>query len=128
MYNNRYDQQKYMKQYYKDHREKMIKQSIQWHKDNPEKVKIIVKRSRERREPENKTNYGRKGQEVLLIKQYGKDLESRKDAVTWSTYKKRLFCLDCKEYKTNLCPDWDNCKYREEILQLINDKKENVRN
>jgi hypothetical protein len=125
---NRYDQQSYMKKYYKEHREKIINQSIQWKKDNPEKVKIIVKRFRERREPENKTNYGRKGQKVLLIKQYGKDLESKKDNVTRVPLKRRLFCLDCEEHETDLCPGWENCEYKLEIIQLINDKKENVRN
>jgi hypothetical protein len=116
-----------MKQYYKDHREKMIKQSIQWHKDNPKKMRIINKRWRDKIEPENKTNYGKKGQKVLLIKQYGKDLESKKDAVTWGTYKKRLFCLDCEEHNTDLCLGWEKCEYKLEILQLINDEKENVR-
>jgi len=125
---NRYDQQKYMKQYYKDHREKIIKQSLQWKKDNPEKVKIIVKRSRERREPENRANYGKKELKDLSIKQYGKDLESKKDNITCVPLKKRLFCLDCEEHGTDLCPGWENCEYKLEILQLINDKKENVKN
>ena len=125
---NRYDQQKYMKQYYKDHREKMIKQSIQWHKDNPKKVSIINKRYRERREPENKTNYGRKGQIVSLINRYGEDLESKKDNITCVSLKKRLFCLDCEEHGTDLCPGWENCEYKLEILQLINDKKEVFKN
>lgn len=125
---NRYDQRSYMKQYYKDHREKMIKQSLQWHKDNPKKVSIISKRYRERREPENKTNYGKKGLKALSIKQYGKDLESKKDNVTRVPLKRRLFCLDCGEHGTDLCPSWENCEYKLEILRLINDKKENVRN
>lgn len=128
MYNNHYDQQAYMKQYYKDHREKMIKQSIQWHQDNPKRTRIINKRYRERREPENKTNYGRKGLKALSIKQYGKDLESKKDNIACVSYTRRLFCLDCEEHETDLCPGWENCKYKNEVLELINDKKENVRN
>jgi hypothetical protein len=117
-----------MKQYYKDHREKMIKQSIQWKKDNPGKVSIQQRRHREKRESENKTNYGRKGQKVLLIKQYGKDLESKKDFITRVPLKRRLFCQDCLEFEICEGRQWENCKYKDEILQLINDKKEKVRN
>lgn len=122
MYNNRYDQQAYMKQYYKDHREKMIKQSIQWQKNNPGKVSIQQKRHRERRDPENKTNYGRKGQKVLSIRQYGKDLESKKDAVTWGIYKKRLFCLDCFEFEICKGEKWEDCSYKVEVLKIIENK------
>ena len=103
MYKNCYNREEYMRQYYIDHREKMLNQSKKWCKDHPRRIREINKRRRDKRD-ENKTNYGKKGLKALYIEDYGKDLESKKERIIWRKHQIRLFCLDCKDYRTDLCP------------------------
>ena len=117
MYKNCYNRKEYMRQYYKDHREKMLNQSKKWHKDHPRRMREINKRWRDKR-GFDKTNYDKKGLKALYIEDYGKDLENKKRLI-WSKHQIRLFCLDCKDYGTDLCPGWSNCKYKLEVMKII---------
>jgi len=115
----------YYRKYYKDHKEKIIKKSIEWQKNNPEKARKIRKRYREkepgeRKKPINKTNYGETPLKKLYIKLYGKDLENKMDNISHVKGKKRIFCVDCPIHNKKECPGWENCNYKGELLKIIN--------
>lgn len=93
-------------------------------------VVSISKRYREkfagkRKKSINKSNYGGKSLKELYIERYGKNLNKTKDNATLTGYKKRIFCIDCINYKrgkTLNCPGWEKCKFKEETLEEINKK------
>ena len=117
----------YFKTYYKNHKEKYLKRDKEWAKDNPDKVKAMKKKYRDKVKEEgekhtNQSSYGKTSPK--LIERYGKDLEKTKDNVTLIKHKKRMFCMDCIYYRRGRilkgCPGWDRCPYKEEILEEIN--------
>ena len=112
----------YFKNYYKDHKEGYIKRYNKWRKDNPEKVRVINERHLRKKKATNKSRYSRVPLKELYIERYGKSLRKTKDDVTHTNHKRRIFCIDCINYKrgkTLNCPGWEKCKYRQEILEEI---------
>lgn len=122
----------YFIDYYKNHKKEYLKRNRKWRKNNPDKVsknnkkyykKFLVKRKKSI----NKSNYEVKSLKGLFIERYGNDLKKRKDNVTLTGHKKRIFCIDCIYYKRGKilkgCPGWDKCKFKEEILEEINESK-----
>jgi len=107
----------YFQKYFQVHKKEYRRRYIQWNKDNPEAAKAISKRYREKKRKKsiNKSDYGKIPLEELYIRGYGKSLRKTKDDVTHIRHKKRMFCVDCLDYKTRECPGWDRCKYKEEI-------------
>ena len=118
----------YFQNYYQEHKKQYDKRKKEWRKKNPEKVRAISKRYREklsgkRKKSINKTNYSRTTSlKKSYLKRYGKDLNNKKDDVTDTPHKARMVCVDCLDYKTERCPGWDKCKYKEEILEEIKRK------
>lgn len=53
---------------------------------------------------------------------YGISLTSQRDSVTKELRRSRLFCADCKFYKTSLCPGWECCPFKAFAVKEI--KKE----
>jgi hypothetical protein len=106
---------KYSHDYYLEHKKKMLGQNKQWRKDNPEKVKEINRRYYEkvRVATIRYKNKGLKLKELYRL-DYGKNLE-KSDRVYQDG--KKIFCLDCIDRKN--CNGWDNCKYRNEVLEMI---------
>ena len=108
----------YFRNYYKDHKEKYIERYNKWRKNNPEKVRIINERYLKKKST-NKSRYSRTPLKELYIERYGKCLRKTKDDVTHTNHKRRMICIDCLEYKTERCPGWEACKYKDEILEEI---------
>jgi len=116
--------------YYKDHKGEYLKRNRKWRKNNPKKVsknnkKYYKKFLEKRKKSINKSNYGGTSLKEMYIKRYGRDLEKTKDNATLTAHQKRMVCIDCIHYKRGKisgCPGWDKCKYKEEILEIINEK------
>ena len=118
----------YYQNYYQDHKKEYDKRKKKWCKKNPEKARAISKRYREkfagkRKGAINKSDYSKRTSlKESYLKRYGNDLKNMKDDVTNKTYKGKMVCIDCLDYRTRRCPGWDRCKYREEILEEIKKK------
>ena len=69
----------------------------------------------------NMATYSTEGLAILFVKDYGKDLESKYDKADKTLRKKRIFCLDCIDYKT--CGKfWSGCPYRAIVMKLIKEE------
>lgn len=106
----------YMRIYYLAHKDRIIKQSMTWQKEHPQRVKKINKKQRDK-VIFNEDNYNYRkgiGLKELLINDYGIDL-SKVDR----QYKggSRTFCLDCVDRGS--CEGFENCEYKDEILEMI---------
>ena len=116
----------YFRIYYKNHKKEYQKRDKRWRKKNPKRMKEIkekyLKNLGKRKKGINKTEYNKGSLKELFIERYGKSLKKTKDDVTHINHKKRMICVDCLEYKTKRCPGWEACKYKEEILEIINEK------
>jgi len=55
----------------------------------------------------------------LYIKYYGKDLENHFDLINGRQYEDRVFCLDCKDWKTCRGKLWEGCQERVKALKII---------
>ena len=55
----------------------------------------------------------------IYRKDYGKDLESHYDRADKTLYRKRIFCLDCLNYKVCKGRFWKSCPHRAEALKII---------
>jgi len=114
--------------YYENHKEEYLKRNRNWRKNNPKKKSKNNKKyykKWKRKKSINKSKYSGTSLKELYIKRYGRDLEKTKDNATLTEHKKRIFCVDCIHYrrgKIQDCPGWEKCKYKEEILEIINEK------
>ena len=117
----------YFQKYYQDHKISLNKSNKKWRKKNQLKTKIIQQRYRDKfltkgRTTTNKSAYEVKSLKDSYLKRYGKSLNKIRDDVSGATYRIRVFCRDCINYKGSKfldCPGWENCPYREEVSKLI---------
>ena len=112
----------YFQNYYKNHKKEYAKRNQK--RRSPRQIekinqKYIEKYAGKRKKSINKSNYG-KPLKDLFIKHYGSDLENKVDDATHTLHKKRMICVDCLLYNSKECPGWENCPYKQKILQVIN--------
>ena len=120
----------YFATYYENHKEDYLKRNRTWRKNNPKKKsknnKRYYKKFLEKRKGSvNKSNYGKNSLKKIYIERYGKDLQRTKDNVTLTNHEKRMFCVDCINYKRGKilnCPGWEKCEYKLEIMKMIDEK------
>jgi len=120
----------YFQKYYQDHKTKLTRRNKIWRSKNPLKLEIIQQRYRDKfltkgKVTTNKSAYEVKSLRDSFIKRYGKSLNKIMDDVTNAKYKIRVFCHDCINYKGSKfldCPGWEECPYKEEVLEEINKK------
>lgn len=53
------------------------------------------------------------------LSDYGKDLEKHYDEADKTTYKERVFCLDCPTFETCRGRFWKGCPTRAEVLRIM---------
>jgi len=109
----------YARKYYQDHKEEYrIRQKRKY---DPEKARARRNRYKDRVEKgiviPRKRN---KKLKDLYLDSYGKNLNKRVDSISRLNRGRRVMCLDCADH--NDCPGWENCPYREVVLEEINKK------
>lgn len=68
---------------------------------------------------QNMALYIHKGLKHSYLKDYGEDLENKYDRADKTTYKERVFCLDCPTFEICKGKFWKGCPTRAEVLKII---------
>ena len=69
----------------------------------------------------NMAIYPQRSKAKAYLNDYGENLESKYDMADKTTYKKRIFCLDCLNFKK--CKyKWKNCPLRAKALKIMKEE------